>query len=69
MEHTSFDSAQKTGTIGGTLLVLLVNTSSGDLLKVTIQAAVGAAVSFFVSWLLNLWMRRRKKKQKIKSQN
>ena len=42
----------KTGTIGGTLTILLANINGSDLLKTTVLAAVGAGVSFCVSLLM-----------------
>lgn len=51
----------KAGTLGGTCLVLLVHISSGELIKTALLAAVGAAVSFGVSFLLNRLVKRRKR--------
>lgn len=48
----------KTGTAGGTALVLLLQISSGELLKTAVLAAVGAAVSFTVSLALKELARR-----------
>jgi mannitol-specific phosphotransferase system IIBC component len=42
----------KAGTMGGTLLIILANISTADLLKTAVLAAVGAVVSFGVSLLL-----------------
>jgi len=47
------------GIAGGTLTGLLSVVSSHDLLRTFILAAVGAAASFIVSFLLQ-WLTRRK---------
>jgi hypothetical protein len=52
-----------TGTVGGTLFVVLVHISSGEILKTTVLAAVGAAVSYTVSWALKLLYKRFTKKR------
>ncbi|MCU7550420.1 hypothetical protein OCK74_14965 [Chitinophagaceae bacterium LB-8] len=51
MEHV-FDNTTKAGTTAGTMLTILVNISSEDLLKTVVLAAVGAAVSFVVTLIL-----------------
>jgi hypothetical protein len=56
MEHL-FDNTTKTGTAAGTLLTILANISSEDLLKTAILAAVGAAVSFGVTLVLKAVVR------------
>ena len=45
-------SYTKTGTIGGTLTIILANINSGDVIKTAVLAAVGALVSFVISFLL-----------------
>jgi hypothetical protein len=40
------------GTAGGTLMIILANITTGDLLKTVLLAALGAVVSFGVSLLL-----------------
>lgn len=52
----------KAGTIGGTLLVLLLRITSEEVLKTAMLAAVGAVVSFGVSFLLNKLVKRRREK-------
>lgn len=42
------------GTVSGTLLSVLPNLNSSDLIRTAILAAVGAAASFIVSFLLKL---------------
>ena len=56
-----FDSSTKAGTIGGTLLTLLANIDSEDLLKTGILAAIGAVVSFTVTISLKFLIKRLKK--------
>jgi len=43
------DNNTKAGTIGGTLLVVLLNIFAGDFIRTIGFAALGATVSFFVS--------------------
>lgn len=61
MNQQYFDSNTKAGTAGGTLLTILANINSEDLLKTVILAALGAAVSFSVTLLLKLLIKRLKK--------
>ncbi|HVT85820.1 MAG TPA: hypothetical protein VHD35_11515 [Chitinophagaceae bacterium] len=56
-----FDNTTKAGTAGGTLLSIFANINSGDLLKTAILAAIGAVVSFSVTLLLKLLVKRLKK--------
>jgi putative flippase GtrA len=58
--NANVDASTKAGTIGGTLLVLLLHISSEELIKTVLLAAVGAVVSFGVSFLLNKMIKRRK---------
>ncbi|GAA4736797.1 hypothetical protein [Flavisolibacter ginsenosidimutans] len=57
----SFDSTVKTGTAAGTMLIILANIYSEDVIRTALLAAVGAAVSFGVSLLLkaiaNRWQK------------
>lgn len=46
------------GTGGGTLLSAVVFIPTDDLLKTIVLAAIGALVSFAVSWLLQRWQRK-----------
>ena len=43
------DNGTKAGTVGGTLLTIIANIKSEDVLKTIILAAVGAVVSFVIS--------------------
>ena len=54
------DGSTRAGTVGGTLVVVLLQITSGELLKTVVLAAVGAAVSFTVSWLLQGLVKRRR---------
>lgn len=47
------------GTGGGTLLSLLGFIGAQDVLKTAVLAAIGAVVSFALSWVLQRWRRRR----------
>ena len=60
MNHV-FDNNTKVGTAGGTMLAILANINSGDLIRTGVLAAVGAAVSFGVTLLLKLLIKRLKK--------
>ena len=42
----------KASTIGGTLLILLANINSADIIRTAVLAAIGATVSFTMSHLL-----------------
>ncbi|WP_262247648.1 hypothetical protein [Parapedobacter soli] len=47
------------GTGGGTLLSVVVQLGMHDMLKTAVLAAIGAAVSFAVTWALQRWARKR----------
>ena len=49
---TTPDLSTRAGTAGGTLLVVLLQVSSGEVFKTALLAAVGAVVSFAVSYTL-----------------
>ncbi len=55
------DNTTKRGTAGGTLLTILGNISCQDIMKTAILAAVGAVVSFGVTVLCKLLIKRLKK--------
>ena len=61
MMNQVFDQNTKAGTIGGTLLTIVANIQSSDLLKTGILAAIGAVVSFGVTLFLKFLIRRIKK--------
>ncbi|MEO8760157.1 MAG: hypothetical protein ABI388_03520 [Bacteroidia bacterium] len=49
------------GTVSGTVLTVLANIGSADISKTVVLAAVGAAVSFFVSLSLKwIWSKLKK---------
>ena len=56
-----FDQSTKAGTLGGTLLTIVANIQSEDLIKTGILAAVGAVVSFGVTLFLKFLIKRIKK--------
>lgn len=47
------------GTGGGTLLSVVAQLGMHDMAKTAVLAAIGAVVSFAVSWMLQRWQRRR----------
>jgi urea transporter len=57
------ESDTLTGTVGGTLFVVLIHISSGEILKTAVLAAIGAAVSFSVSWGLKFLVKQLKRKR------
>ena len=61
MQQQYFDNSTKAGTAGGTILTILVNIKSEDLLKTVVLATVGAVVSFGVTLLLKFLIKRIKK--------
>lgn len=52
----------KAGTLGGTLLVVLLHISGEEVVKTALLAAVGAVVSFSVSFLLNRMVKKRRQR-------
>jgi prepilin signal peptidase PulO-like enzyme (type II secretory pathway) len=59
-----FPNSTKTGTLGGTLLVVIIQIDTAELLKTAVLAAVGAGVSFCVTVLLKWVIDRLKSKGK-----
>ncbi len=51
----------RVGTAGGTFLSIVPNIHSADVMRTVLLAAVGAVVSFTISWLLKLILKKRKK--------
>jgi hypothetical protein len=54
-------SYTRTGTVGGTITILLANINSSDVIKTMVLAGIGAVVSFIFSLLLKelvKWWRR-----------
>jgi uncharacterized membrane protein len=61
MSDHPFFAGTRTGTIGGTVLVILTSITITDIVQTSILAAIGAAVSFVVTVLLKRLFRRWKK--------
>jgi hypothetical protein len=61
MMNQVFDNTTKRGTAGGTLLTIFGNINSSDIIKTAILAAIGAVVSFGITLLLKLLVKRFKK--------
>jgi len=47
------------GTGGGTLLSVLAQLGTHDMVRTAVLAAIGAVVSFAVTWALQRWGKRR----------
>jgi len=62
-DHVELYGSTRVGTIGGTLLVTILNIFHNDLVRTIGFAAIGASVSFFVS-LFWKWVVGRMGKQK-----
>ena len=56
-----FDTTSKAGTATGTLLTIIVNINSTDLLKTAVLASVGAIVSFIITLVLKFIIKQLKK--------
>jgi len=56
-----FDNTTKAGTISGTLLTIVGNLHSEDLIKTAMLAGIGAMVSFTVTLAMKLVMKWFKK--------
>jgi mannitol-specific phosphotransferase system IIBC component len=48
----------KAGTLGGTLLVIVIQIQKGELIKTAILASIGAVVSFGVTTVLRWVMKK-----------
>lgn len=59
--HNNIESGTILGTVSGTVLTVVVNVGSSDILKTVILAGLGAVVSFSVSLLLK-WLVKKLKK-------
>lgn len=59
--HNNIESGTILGTVSGTVLTVLVNIGSSDIIKTVALAALGAVVSFSVSVLLK-WLIKRFKR-------
>lgn len=62
-DHIYPDASTRTGTIGGTMVAVLLNIFTNDIVRTIGFAALGATVSFFVSlgwkWLIRKWKKRK----------
>lgn len=56
------DGSTKAGTIGGTLLILFINLRTEEVLETAILAAIGAVVSFTISMMLKLLIKKIRRK-------
>ena len=57
-----FNGDTKAGTVGGTILVIMLQTDLHEIIDTALVAAVGATVSFMMSVLLKYiadWFRRK----------
>ena len=61
MNEQSFNTMTKVGTAGGTLTIFLMNITTTDVMKTAVLSAIGAAVSFGVSLLLKMFIRKWRK--------
>ena len=52
MDHSIHNGDARAGTVGGTLLVIILQIDLHEIARTAMQAAVGAAVSFMISFLL-----------------
>ncbi len=55
------DHSLRIGTVAGTLLSIIPNLYSGDVLKTIVLAAIGATVSFLMSLLFKVIANKRRK--------
>jgi hypothetical protein len=61
MDSTNSTIPIRSGTVGGTLLTVVANIKSDDVLKTVVLAGLGAVVSFFVSVILKAIVKRLKR--------
>jgi urea transporter len=59
--NLSPDLSTRAGTIGGTLMVVLLQITSEEIIKTAVLAGIGAIVSFSISLVLKYLVRRIKK--------
>jgi hypothetical protein len=64
-DNVHIEGSTRIGTIGGTILVTLLNIWHNDFIRTIGFAALGATVSFFVS-LFWKWMVKRLDKKRIR---
>jgi len=70
-DHVQLDGSTRIGTIGGTLLVTLLNIFHNDIIRTIGFAVLGASVSFFVSlfWKWAVAKMERKKTSMLSKEN
>jgi len=61
MTDPNFTGHTKYGTLGGIITIVLYNINTGDVVRTTVLAAIGAFVSFFVSLVLRYCIRKWRK--------
>jgi hypothetical protein len=61
MNEQTHITGTKAGTIGGTLTIIFANITSADAFKTIVLAAIGAVVSFTVSFLLKVLVKKYRK--------
>ncbi len=59
--HNQIESGTILGTVSGTVLTVVMNIGSSDIIETVVLAALGAVVSFSVSLLLK-WLVKKIKK-------
>ena len=59
--HNQIESGTILGTVSGTVLTVVMNIGSSDIIETVVLAALGAVVSFSVSLLLK-WLVKKYKK-------
>jgi len=58
---THHNNTTLVGTVGGTFLSIVPNLHSDDLIKTILLATVGAVISFTISLLLKILLKKKKK--------
>ena len=70
MNHQVVERAQQAGFFGGTLTGFIANLSAADVISTVVLSAVGAVVSFFVSFLMKrLFLRKGNQRNQADSEN
>lgn len=59
-----FDSSQRIGACGGMLLIVILQLSSGELIKTAVLAAIGGITSYIFTLLIKFLFLRIKQKFK-----
>ncbi|HEY4196951.1 MAG TPA: hypothetical protein VGM63_15520 [Mucilaginibacter sp.] len=61
MKESYFDQSTKAGIAGGTLTSIFLNIQYTQIIETALLAAIGAVVSFGITFLLKVLMRKWKK--------